>query len=399
MAKSVAFLAAGGACAYQVRFAVADLWFQKGGAEDIRHAFSYSHGNISYLQALAESAEVDKTAVLREEVIVQPRLGQAWIELALRAEFEGDKEAAKQLLSQAYQVDRTWNTTWALTNFFYRAHDPETFWHWARESLRLAHGEYMPLFTVSAEMERDPAVLMRNLAITEARPMRAYIDFLRNKERLADAVPVAHSLVRAGTVQEDLPLLQSVVDHLIDTGDGDGAAKLWNSLVEAKWIGDVPLSNGQAILNPELKFPLSDRGFDWRRKAVDGVTTDASDAGQGVLVTLSGSQVDGVEPLEVRVPVEAKTYRFSSRTKWAERRPPAGLFWQISGRGMNDLRVPVEQDHAEFSVPPKTSILRVALRYERPAGVARLEGSLSIDKVLLEDSSPAHTLTATAQSH
>ncbi len=398
MARTVAFLAAGTACVYQVRLALADYWFQRGGAENLRRALSYSQGNVSYLQALAETGEEDRVELLQQELHVLPQLAQAWIELALRAEFDGDQETAKRMLVQASHVDRTWNTSWALTNYYYRLRDREPFWYWARESLRLAHGEYAPLFSLCSGMESSPSTMMQKLSVTEPAPMRAYIDYLRNNGQLADAVPVAHALLRLGSPPEDLSLLESVVDHLIDTGDGQRATALWNSMIQAKWVNATPTNNSQVIVNPQLTFPFAGRGFDWRIRAVDGLTTEAHNAGRGVLIALSGSQLDGAEPIEVRVPVVASSYRFSFRTDWTGRYPPTGLFWHVTANGMDDIRIPLDHNGFVFPVPPRTSILRIALRYERPQGVPRLEGSISVEEVLLEDTNPRDPLvSATGQ--
>ena len=383
---------------WQLRLAAADRLFRRDTLESVNRALSLAPESVEYLDRLAELDDMHTPEIRARELAIQPRLARVLVDLATRAEFEGDLDRAEHLLLRAAEVDRTWLPRWVLTNFYFRRHAETQFWAWARQSASFGYGDLDPLFDLCMQITDDTWRVQRELGIETPFVTRAYVNYLRSHGRLKDAGAVSRRLVRTGAPSNDLTLLLSVVDQLIDNGEASGASEIWTDLATSGWLHRGRIDPLRPVTNPELASPFMGRAFDWRTRSEDGVSIIPGPGGRGVTVTFSGAQSGNCVVLEQILPLEAGVlyrlvYQADSET------PVRGLSWVIvsSGPANQGGAVTILLEPADsggkgttFTTPAGAALVRLQLVYARPIGSANFDGSVRLLRVAIEPVKEAH---------
>jgi len=380
------------AMSWQLRLAAADWFFQQDTIDSVHHALQWTPEKVEYLDRLGELDSAHSAEILDRELNVAPRLSRLWIERATRAEFSGDSTAAERLLLHAAEIDRTWLPRWVLTNFYFRQHADANFWIWARRSLEFSHSDLTGLFELCSQMTGDAAIIQRQLAITTPESTRAYVNYLRDRNHVRDAGSAARTLIRIGAAANDRPLLLSLVDQLIDTGEGRGAAELWNDLAAARWISQDRIAPAHPVSNPALAAPFLGRGFDWRVVTDSGITVIAGAAGFGPTVKFSGLQADGSVVLGQAFPAEpGLSYRLAYQASSETAANTAGLYWRVTSRPWSNddsISIPVSADGQQhdptFVAPLDSTLAWLRLIYVRPKGAIPLAGEIRLHRVAVD---------------
>jgi tetratricopeptide (TPR) repeat protein len=340
------------AAGWAVWLALADAAFRAG--ELLRANLMAPH-NPLYLAAMALQAEeegTDPEPWLARIAAEYPTLSAPRIRLGLIAEQRGDAAAAERWLLEAFAVDRQFEPRWTLANFYLRQGRRDDFWQWLRKAFEVSSGDRTALFDLCWRAGSNLGeILERGVPPIEA----VSVDLLRYVvgRGLVDAVASV-----AARVQSPAALLEAT-DFLLDHGRFGEAITTW---VRA---GRAP---PQGVTAPRFESPQSGRGFDWRRSAADGVSTQLLDQG-GLRVALSGRQAESGELLRQFVGgLRPGRYRL----QWtAAGRVPPGLVWRFNG----------QQVSGPFKATATGGIL--SLHYERPRGEMRAEASFELREVRL----------------
>jgi tetratricopeptide (TPR) repeat protein len=342
-------------------------------------------------------AQADERGSLPQELdralTLNPRYGEAWIARGLLAEAVGEREKAEASLLQAAAIDHLYLPSWTLANFYVRAGDMPQFWIWTRRAAGMSNGA-AALFQLCWRASGDGREILER-GIPDAPPVRrAYLDFLVNSKRLDAAGPVADQ-ISGSAKRADIDLLLRYCDALLAGKQADPARRIWNALAAQRIIPYSALDpgRGSSLTNGEFSGAPLQRGFDWRWKAAEGVAISFDTNSGEVEISLSGKQAESLEMVEQYVPVLAnRKYLFRYRCRTRDLAADTGTGWSFV-----DARTGIEaggghvaasaddwrEQTLTFSTPEGCGLVRILLRYQRPAGRMRAEGSARFSRLSL----------------
>jgi hypothetical protein len=405
----VAWLAAFAVAAvWAVREGVADGWARTETAAGTEKAIQWTperaeyHVRLAFL--LSDSDASRSESELRRAVALQPADARTWIELGLRHEARGEYGEAEQCLLRAADEDKQYLPRWTLTNYYYRRDETERFWEWAGSAMRMMPGDPMPLFRLCGRVVEDGRLVER-LAIRDVDVRAAYLTHLVGGGRV-DLAGKATAGVLEANRSEDVPLLITVCDRMLEEARAGQALGIWNQLAAHGRIpfGALDAARGQSLTNGEFAFAPTSRGFDWRLPGVEGVSSSSEENPPGLRLTFSGRQPESCEALVQYLPVLEKE-GFELRFVYQTSGIPAGsgLAWRLTdvnggrslalGRTGEDGRV-VESatglsadvetpGKLVFAAPAGCRFVRLALTYQRAMGTTRIEGYMILRRMEL----------------
>jgi tetratricopeptide (TPR) repeat protein len=351
------------------------------GWRSIRLALAITPDSAEYhfgrWQTQMEAAGLDRALALN------PRYTAAWIARGLAAETAGDRTRAEASLLRAAGIDHTYLPRWTLANFYLRSGNLTQFWIWTRRAAEMAY-DPRALFQLCWHASGDAREILER-AIPEVPALRrAYLDFLLRTNRAQAAGPLALELSQTGK-PSDVDLLLRYCDVLLALNEPRSALAVWNTLALRRLIPDGALDprSGVSLTNGELATVPLQRGFDWRLPRVEGAMLTFTTSRE-MAVSLSGKQPESCDLIEQYLPVLPNVqYRFHYHCR--TQHPAPGLSWSfVDPLTLGELAAgpvivspgdPNEQTLA-VSTPPGCDLLRILLRYRRPPGSMRAEGSV-----------------------
>ncbi len=311
--------------------------------------------NAAYAAVGALQAEYDgrdAEALWAKVAQMSPRDSASRIRLGLAAEQQGEIVEAQRWLTEAFDVDRQYETRWTLANFYLRQGRALEFWKWIRSALEFSYGDRTPAFNLCWRMSSDAEEIQR-LAIPDREEVAgAYL--LYAMARHPEAIALAARGVR------EKPLLLGAVDQLIELGRFDEAMNVW---VQAG------RSAPKGVTESRFEAPQTGQGFDWRVARVVGVTQLTLDAGRGHRIRLSGNQPESADLLKQYVGglTLGARYRLDVQADGDTH----AFEWRVAGQ-------PVTVG-GEFVAP--ASVVPIELHYARPRGEVRGEGTVDLRDV------------------
>jgi tetratricopeptide (TPR) repeat protein len=328
-------------------------------------------------------AHPELSSELDQAIALNPRYTAAWIARGLQAEQAGDRQLAEENLLRAAAVDRTYLPSWTLANFYLRVENPEKFWLWARQAALMAP-DPTALFQLCWRASGDSGEILARATPPSPQVRRAYLSFLLDTGRFAAAGPLADQFSRRPQ-EADLDLLLRYCDAALAKQEPLPALKIWKSLSAARLI---PYSATDDLLaNGDLASPPLARGFDWRPISVDGASISFDPAARQMTVSLSGRQPEFCNLVEHYVALQPGSgYKFRFQHATRDLPEANGLAWSFvdAKSGVEFTRFDVAVQTMEFTAPPRCDLARIILRYRRPPGSVRAEGSAVFHGFTLE---------------
>jgi len=371
------------AVAATVRLAVADHLFRAGNLDALSRAVRIEPGNAQYHAWLAEYQEaegLDPDPALAEASRLNPLDSTVLIRRGLRAEFRNDFAAAGKLLLEAARVDHLFDPRAALANFYFRRQQPEPFWQWTREALRVSYGDLTFLFRLCWRMTSDPAVIQARALTPDRRVLRQYLRFLLDENHFEAAPQIALQL--AGMAEkDDTEVILGFVDRALPAGDPQLEA--WNKLCARGLLPLTPARSG-ALTNADFRAPVTSRGFDWRLPATDEITAVPLSAGS-VRIDLSGKQPEQTELLAQFVPLApGRTCHLRFEYQTSGFPAESGVVWKILDVASPALSSSGPKPMDIVFSTRGASLGRLVLGYGRASGATRLEGSITLRDLALD---------------
>jgi hypothetical protein len=405
----VAWLASfAAAAAWSVREGVADGWARTETVAGTKKAIRWTpqraeyHVRLAFLLSASDASKAE--AELRRAVALKPTDARSWIELGLRNEARDEYGVAEQCLLRAASEDQQYLPRWTLTNYYYRRGEMKRFWEWAGSAARMMPGDPMPLFRLCGRVVEDGG-LMERLAIRDPDVRAAYLAHLVGGGRV-DVAGKATAGVLEANRGEDVPLLKTACDRMLEEGRPGQALEIWNQLAAHGRIpfGALDPARGQSLTNGGFTVAPTSRGFDWRLPGVEGVSSSNEERPPGLRLTFSGRQAESCEALVQYLPVLEKAgfeLRFVYQTSGIE--AGTGLAWRLTdvngGRSLALWRPGEEGKAGEsaaglsadvetagklaFVAPAGCRFVRLALSYLRAPGTTRIEGYVILRRMEL----------------
>ncbi|MFZ0395925.1 MAG: hypothetical protein WCF17_06455 [Terracidiphilus sp.] len=366
----------------------ADYLFRLDTEDSIRSAIPLEPDAWRYFMRLSEFDDAHSEQLLERSLELDPYNAPANIELGLDAESAGDYGRAERLMLEAFAIDHTFATRWALANFYFRRGDEREFWGWARSAARMPSDDTSALFELCWRESPDADKISNAVLNDNPRLIRQYMKFLITKDELPAAASVAQRLIRDGDPASDTPELLATVNSLVAAHDGTPAMELWRALIVRQWIkaDTTPVNNPKFARDP---LPVS---FDWSLPAYDGLNSWTGPA--GLESEFTGRQPEACTVAEQSIVLSPGKYALEYVYRTSGISPGTGLKWQIVDAASDK---PLEESPdlssddmkaamMAFSVPQGVSLLRIRLAYQRPLGAVRISGRLMTASVQIESS-------------
>ena len=381
--------------AWNVRFAIADLLARRKQPDDTRMAMRLLPANAVYPAQLADEVyaidPVSAKSLLQGAVKLDRYDASSWIRLGLLYESEGDLPQAEEALLRAAGADSTFLPSWSLANFYFRHENAARFWYWARRAAQMAPDDATPLFRLAWYASPNAREIAGHLQVQRPVIEVQFVNFLMAQGDPEAVAEATSHLLAAGKEAETL---LEVCDWLIDHQHPDLALPLWNELAERHQIPYAQLVAGSAdaVTNGGFGKSPSSRGFDWRLKPVEGVSSFLNVNPNALGFDFSGEEPDSFLIMNQAAPVQPqKHYLLAIDYETSGIPPGSGIEWLVTDVASGAVLARTGSLSAErggeasacFAATDGTKFVNLSLLYQRQPGTVRVEGKLTLKGVRL----------------
>jgi hypothetical protein len=329
-------------------------------------------------------------ANLRRSAALNPADAQTWTLLGLSAEASGQAAEAERYLLEASRRNRGFEPRWVLANFYFRRHDAEPFWYWARQAAALSYNDPEPLIRLCWKMNPDASEILRRLSPCPCGVTRSLLNYLTARGDAAEAEPVTARLMTCREPAVTAALLAQT-SALILQDRPAAAVRVWNLLSRNTLIPYPPLDPGAGarLENGDFSQPLLREGFDWRVERVPGVIGLRLPSPTGFELTFDGTQPEGAALLYQAVILKPdQEYNLTFVVSPSASAGVSGLHWRLidfhTGAPMSPDSADIMSDRRwEFRSPTHGPMPFLALVYIRPNGTPRFQGAVRLAAVHL----------------
>jgi hypothetical protein len=346
------------------------------------------------LAALNPASGEDNT-ILQRAIALNPRDGEAWLALGLKAEMLGDPALAEKHLLHAAELDHTFKPAWTLANFYVRSGDQQKFWYWIRICIDLVeprNAELLtfdprPMFALCWNVTDDAGLILERAIPRKHFILRAYLNYLEFADRFNAALPAARALFPMAE-KLDYGVLMDLCNHLITAKNTSAAVEVWNAMALRKVIGHSPLNpaEGISLSNGDLRIAPTQQGFDWRFVQPAGIYETYSATTPFLRLDFDGDEPEHGEVLAQVIPLSpGRRYRFEYLHETSDLSGPAtGLRWAMAPTGTGEILVretsgnAEERSSFEFTAPVDRDLVTFVLRYDRVPGTVKIKGSFKL---------------------
>lgn len=366
----------------------ADYLFDLNTEDSIRSAMQLEPEAWRYPMRLSQFDDAGAEHLLERSLQLNSYNAPADIELGLYAESVGDYQGAEKLMLEAFAIDHTYATRWALANFYFRRGNEAAFWTWAASAARMPTDNMGGLFDLCWRESTDPEKISNAILNDNPRLIRHYIEFLVTNNHLPAAAAAAERLVQDGDAETDTPQVMSTIDRLMAANDGTRAYGLWHAMTVRGWVK----ADATTVNNPKFAREPLPVSFDWNLPAYDGLHSWTGPA--GLESEFTGREPEACTVAEQSVVLSPGAYSLQYFYRTSDIPPGTGLKWEILDAASDkplaesaDLSSESAKGEAlVFSVPPNVSLLRIRLAYQRPVGSVRISGRLAVASVQIQPS-------------
>jgi tetratricopeptide (TPR) repeat protein len=374
LAGLLALLGLAAAAWFSVLLARADAEFRKGTPEGVARAVELAPRDTAYLSQRALQVEYeggDSRPLLERIARLNPDSSAARIRLGLDAEVRGDLAGAERWLLDAARVDRQYEPRWTLANFYFRQQRMDEFWKWIGAALEASYGDRTAAFDLCWRAAPDSRIIMARAIPDQHDVVAAFLAYLL-MNKAGDAAPVAIRLSQSHDAA-DLPLLDRELDSLVTNNQRAEAREIWINL-------GYPDPTA-IVFNPDFGPPRVGHGFDWRLIQNPGVTNVSLDTPPSLRISFNGMQPESCVLLN-QYSGDRKGKRYLLR--WESRGVSSGIAWRV-GAVNAPLLAGSDWTRGQLLFVAAQDSDLVELFYHRPLGEPRVEGSVELRHVVIDE--------------
>jgi O-antigen ligase len=368
-----------------LRIGWADTLYHRGTPEGVSHAIALWPEQPEYHFGLAQIDPEHAVQHLRYAVALNPFLTSARIALASQMEAAGDNTGAETNLLEAARRDRQYTPAWALANFYFRANRPDQFWRWARVATGISYGGLSPLFDLCFTLTDDAQAVFQRVVGSRLLVEREFMAYLIGKDRLADTGPVAVRIATNAS-EDDREVLLSYIDRALDAGQFQPARQTWNELASRRLV-PYETSKPGILINGDFRQPLLGHAFDWRIPATGcAIAARTLSTAPALEVSFSGKEPENCEFLDHYVDLsKGAQYVLRYQYRTSDLPKQTGLHWFVNQGEDQELSASDEWAAGEWHFPAPADTVRVVLGYHRALGTRRIEGTILLRQVRLQE--------------
>jgi hypothetical protein len=346
---------------------------------------------------------------------LNPRLGQAWIDLADCLEREGNDTGAEESLQNALKV---WTYSpivhWQAGNYYLTHKNMEKMYSHLRTAIEYDASKLDIALNVVWRIEPNPSKILLNLVPDKTTANLSALTFFIAHDELSLAAKAWSRLVRNSL--SETPLIDSSVafpyiDALLSKNRIEDAYRVWMESQEKFTLhrGTRPgMQSGMdfrpnpqrnLVWNRSFEDDILDGGFDWRRQKTDNVDiqTDSSIHAEGsrsLRVTFNDVNVDFSHLSQIIPTLSAGNYRLQYHLKTENLTTDQRPYLMIEGfPGSQNIILqtdffPTVSEWGKYSfsfkVSPGTKAVKLSLRRSPSEKFNSLiKGSLWLDDVMI----------------
>jgi hypothetical protein len=241
-----------------------------------------------------------------------------------------------------------------------------------------------------------------------------FLDFLKARGD-PQAVTEAASHLLTASSKDTAEALLGACDWLIANQRPDLALPLWNGLAARGQIpyGPLAAASPDVVTNGKFGKSPTSRGFDWRLKTVDGVSSFLNLSPNALGFEFSGDEPDSFLLMDQTAPVQQQeNYALVVSYRTTGISPGSGIAWSVTDDQSGAVLARTGSLSAEqggealacFAAPKGAAFVNLSLLYQRQPGTVRVEGRLALKEVRLSGASAEHCpgqkiSTSRADSH
>jgi len=340
----------------------------------------------TYYERLAEKrAESggDPLPDLQQAAARDPHNPERFLQLGLRAEWNGDFALAEGSLLRAAGLSRLYQPKYSLAQYYFRRGNADLFFRWTRAAFETASGDVTPLLDLCWRLRPDGQWLAREALSLRPEIAQQHLLFLVRHQQTGVTGPLARHLAETAR-SEDLPVLLEYCNECLASGVGGTAADVWSTLCRRQLLPYQPLdaARGVSLTNGDFRIRPSGSGFDWRLASEPWL--HAAESAGGWRLVLSGKQPESARIALQYVPVvRGRRYRLRSSPCSNDAPCGQGLHWLVYDRPGEVADIGRDTDDGLWFTPA-SDLVQLALIYQRAPGTVRLEGSMALSRVQLE---------------
>jgi hypothetical protein len=300
----------------------AELWWVRGRL----HHYSFERNNLS-------AAIQD----YRHALSLNPRLGQAWMDLADCLEREGDNKGAGESIQNALKV---WTYSpivhWQAGNYYLAHKNTEGMYRHFRTAIEYDASKLDIALNIAWRSEPDPSkILLRLVPDKTAMNLSALAFFIAHDEM--DTAGIIWSRLTQNSLPENRPMDASVafpyIDSLLSKNRIEDAYRVWMEALERFTphrgtvrsgtqirADSMPNPKRNLVWNGSFEDAILDGGFDWRRQKTESadIQTDSAihaDGGRSIRITFHDVNINFSHLSQILPIARAGNYRLQYHLK------------------------------------------------------------------------------------
>jgi len=391
--------------------------------ESYSRAMAYDPSNAEYLwsrgrlrQYSLEARDIPGAIRDYEQALaLNPRIGQAWLDLAECFEAAGDSGMAEKALQNGIQV---WTYSpslrWQAGNFYLMRGDLPKMYECFRMAIQYDTNKLGIAIRIAWKADADHAAIHRKLIPDILAARLFYFNYLVDREELDLAREVWDACLKMpipGAFEFKPAIAFSYIDKLLAKSRVEDAVRVWNEALRKAGInaddnrfvrdgeGVRPSeSSTNLVWNGSFETDILGGGFDWRNPETPGVRYESDltariDGLRSLKLVFDGTtNIDSWHPRQIVPTLAPGNYLLEFCVKCAgittDQRPYFVVqgFPDAQGAGGRSEPFPENSEWRKYSVPfvvkPGTRAVELVLRRGRSQKFDNLiKGSLWLDNV------------------
>ena len=347
---------------WALRLAWADRLSRSAELADRERAVRLVPQSASFRERLADKrleSGADPLPDLERAAELDPWNAGRCMRLATFAEMAGNLPLAEHSLLLAARLSRLYQPKYLLAQYYFRRGNADLFFRWSRAAFTSAYGDVTPLLDLCWRLRPNTAWLLESAIPEQPAVRRQFLEYLTARGDLEPAGNVANERLAHAADADVVPLLD-YCDAALAAKRRDSCLAVWNALCRKRLLPHRELdpASGRVVTEDHFDSPPTGRGFDWRLQDLAGVNIAAFS--KELRVHFSGRQPEECILAWEYVPVAR------------------GTRYQVTVEAEPVDALQIEGIEAALEGSAETGLLKLQLRYRRPSGFPRLEGTVAI---------------------
>jgi len=351
----------------------------------------------SYLYDFEQPDPERAIQALRRAVALDPYSVEAWLDLAIAYDGEGDPQQARAAyLSAKHIYPLSADASWSFGNFLLRQNEPDAAFVEIRRAVELEPRRAAEAFMRASRVEPDAGVLLDKAIPRSAEDYLAVLKALADSDNLDSARVVWNRLL---ALNQKVPLREMVgyIELLFRRKQGHEARQAWMQAVSIMQDPPPPDPPGSLVWDGGFESAYAGGGFAWRFQASSRDTQIALDrsekhsGAQSLRILFAGREnLNFSDGCNYIAPEPGRKYLLTAWVKTQSLTSSEGIRLQIVPYDVNEPvatesvggTTPWKQIQLAWTAPQGSTFAQIcARRYQSDQPESRIQGAAWLDDI------------------